>query len=188
VDVLAESFQLGLELGPLPALGATTRSSLAVTVSIASKMVSPYFYTDFLAYTGPKPLTMLLPSYFSMPSLVVGAVPASISALSWRPNSLSCTQRPCALTHSPALTDGREPATVTRSRWPLALTLSTAKPFSSLKKVTRSIKPDRLPANGDSVCNHRGFWTGCSGQASPLAFLQRDCSYKPTAVQRSYEA
>jgi hypothetical protein len=30
---------------------------------------------------------------------------------------------------------------------PFALTLSTAKPFSSLRKVTRSISPERLAGN-----------------------------------------
>jgi hypothetical protein len=63
--------------------------------------------------------------YFSMPSLVVGAVLVSISARNWRPNSRSCTHRPWAVSHSPALTDGSEPTTVTRSRCPLAFTLST---------------------------------------------------------------
>ena len=36
----------------------------------------------------------------------------------------------------------------------LTLTLSTAKPFSSLKNVTRSIRPERLSAGaGGFVCN-----------------------------------
>ncbi|SPE62385.1 hypothetical protein SBV1_820018 [Verrucomicrobia bacterium] len=55
------------------------------------------------------------------------------------------------MSHSPALTEGREPTTATGSRWPLALTFRTAKPFSSLKKVTRSIKPDKLSA-GARAC------------------------------------
>lgn len=55
--------------------------------------------------------------------------------------------------------------TVTRSRCPLAFTLSTAHPFSSLKKVTRSIKPDRLSGgrDGGSVRNGNdcGLCGGC---------------------------
>jgi len=39
--------------------------------------------------------------------------------------------------HSPALTAGKEPRTVTWSRCPGTFTRSTANPLSSLKKVTR---------------------------------------------------
>ena len=89
-----------------------------------------------------------------MPSLVVGAVLLSSSARNCRPNSRSRTHRPSAVSHSPALTEGRDPTTVTSSRWPLALTLSTAKPFSSLKNVTRSIRPERLSGGaGECACN-----------------------------------
>ena len=64
------------------------------------------------------------------------------------------SHRPSAVTHSPALTAGNDPTTVTSSRCPLLLTLSTAKPFSSLKKVTRSIRPDRLSGGGGGcACN-----------------------------------
>src|SRR5258708_5065553 len=44
----------------------------------------------------------------------------SISARNLRPNSRSWPQWPSAVTHSPALTEAREPTKVTRSRWPLA--------------------------------------------------------------------
>jgi hypothetical protein len=61
--------------------------------------------------------------------------------------------------HSPALAEGREPTTVTRSRCPLALTLSTPKPLSSLKNVTRSINLGRLSVKPVGVfgCNHGLF-------------------------------
>ena len=49
--------------------------------------------------------------------------------------------------------DGGEPTTATRSRWPFTRTFSTAYPFSSLKKVTCSISPDKLStAAGARVC------------------------------------
>src|SRR6266850_6111133 len=109
---------------------------------------------------GPMPLTMPLPRYFSMPSLLVGAVLLRVSARNWGPNSRSCTQRPSAVIHSPGVTAGREPTTVTWSRCPLTFTLRTAKPFSSLKKVTRSIKPERLSGGaevGSCNCGHGGM-------------------------------
>jgi len=96
-------------------------------------------------------------------ALVVGAVLLSMSARNWRPNSRSWTQLPSAVTHSPALTEAREPTTTTKSRCPFAFTLSTAQPFSSLKNVTRSIRPERLSwgrADGCSVRN--GSDCGCT--------------------------
>ena len=45
--------------------------------------------TNFFAYTGPMPLTIPLPRYFSMPSLVVGGVLVSTSARNCCPYSLS---------------------------------------------------------------------------------------------------
>src|ERR1039457_866187 len=102
------------------------------------------------------PLTMPPPKYFWMPSLVVGAALLSNSARNWRPKSRSRTHRPSAVTHSPGLAAGNDPTTVTSSRWPLALTLSTAKPFSSLKKVTRSIRPDRLSGGGGVWLEFKG--------------------------------
>jgi len=50
------------------------------------------------------------------------------------PSALSRDPLPC-------VDRGSEPTTVTKSRWPLALTRNTAKPVSSLWKVTRSIRP-----------------------------------------------
>src|SRR5437879_7628999 len=90
------------------------------------------------------PLTMPLPRYFSMPSRVVGAEVLSRSALNCSPNSRSRTHLPSAVSHSPGLTVENEPTTVTSSRCPRALILTTPKPFSSLKNVMRSIKPVRL--------------------------------------------
>src|SRR5262245_7336654 len=43
--------------------------------------------------------------------------------------------------NSPALIVGAWPTTVTRSRWPRALTRKTQKPLSGLWKVTRSTRP-----------------------------------------------
>jgi hypothetical protein len=89
-----------------------------------------------------------------MPSRVVGAVLVSSSARNCRPNSRSWTHRPWAVSHSPAFTEGSEPTTVTSSRCPLALTLRTANPFSSLKNTTRSINPDRSSGGAEAgVCN-----------------------------------
>src|SRR5690242_1903439 len=129
------------------------------------------------------PLTMPLPRYFSMPSLVVGAVLLSMSARNWRPNSRSWIQRPSAVTHSPALTDGSEPTTATRSRRPLVFTLSTAQPFSSLKKVTRSISPERLStvvwlvAGGCTVAQSECLSERLQGRLQALLLLR-----KPTAI------
>src|ERR1035437_4849327 len=171
-------------LGPMP----STSSSRADSCSMMSKMRSPNVATSFLAYIGPMPLTIPLPRYFSMPSLVLGAVLLSMSARNCRPNSLSWTQRPSAVTHSPALTEAREPTTATKSRCPLAFTLSTAQPFSSLKKVTRSISPERLSwgrADGGSVRN--GSDCGCTasgwqGVLAPGSRLSenRNCAQAPT--------
>src|ERR1019366_1309392 len=132
--------------------------------------------TSFLAYTGPMPLTMPLPRYFSMPSLVVGAVLLSMSARNWRPNSRSWIQWPWAVSHSPGLTDGREPTTVTRSRCPFALTFRTPNPFSSLKKVTRSIRPERLSGgrvDGWSVRDGSDCGWTVSGWQGALALTGR---------------
>ena len=63
-------------------------------------------------------------------------------ALSCSPCSLSRTHVPSAVSHSPAQTVGEEPTTVTRSRWPGAFTRRTQKPESSLKNVTRSMRPE----------------------------------------------
>src|ERR1035437_7706825 len=60
------------------------------------------------------------------------------------------------------LTEAREPTTATRSRCPLAFTLSTAQPFSSLKKVTRSISPERLSTGRDGCSVRNGGDCGCT--------------------------
>ncbi len=124
---------------------------------------------------------MPLPRYFSIPSLVLGAVLLSAPARNWRPNSRSRTQCPSAVSHSPGFTEGSEPTTVTSSRCPLALTLRTAKPFSSLKKVTRSISPERLSGGlEEAACNRvehdsrKGAWqfTGLPFQPGHLDLSQ----------------
>ena len=97
-----------------------------------------------------------------MPSRDVGGALLSSSALNCRPNSRSCTHRPSAVSHSPALTAGTGPTTVTGSRLPRTWTLSTAKPFSSLKKVTRSTRPERLSGGDEGgVCNQREILPLC---------------------------
>src|ERR1700734_351964 len=50
--------------------------------------------------------------------------------------------RPCAVSHSPALTLASSPTIVASSRRPSILTRSTVNPVSSLWKVTRSIRPE----------------------------------------------
>src|SRR5580704_5830505 len=106
------------------------------------------------------PLTMPLPRYLSIPSLDVGAVLESDSAENCKPKSLFRTHRPWAVSHSPALTEGSVPTTVTNSRCPWVFTLRTENPLSSLKKVTRSISPERLSGNEDGRCVHTrsGLW------------------------------
>ena len=71
----------------------------------------------------------------------------------------------------PALTEGSEPSMATRSRCPFAFTLSTAQPCSSLKKVTRSINPDRLSCGRDGASVRNGSDCGCtvSGWQGALA-------------------
>ena len=81
------------------------------------------------------------PRYFSMPSAVVGGEERRKAALNCWPCSLSFTQTPETVTHSPALISAAWPTTVTRSRWPRALMRSTQKPLLALWKVTRSIEP-----------------------------------------------
>src|ERR1700735_4483832 len=98
--------------------------------------------TILFAKTGPIPLTIPLPKYLSIPSVVVGGTVRRTVAFSCHPCSLSRTHAPSAVSHSPAQTDGEEPTTVTRSRWPVAFTRRTQKPESSFKKVTRSMRPE----------------------------------------------
>ena len=67
-----------------------------------------------------------------MPSRVVGCVVVRLAALNCKPCSRSLTHPPLALMNSPALIVAACPTTVTRSRWPRALTRSTQKPLSGL--------------------------------------------------------
>ena len=87
------------------------------------------------------PLIIPLPRYFSMPSREFGACARRVSARNCRPCCGSRIQSPVAAHPFAAVDRGQRPSTVTRSRWPRTLTRSTAKPFCSLKKVTRSTWP-----------------------------------------------
>src|SRR5215469_5928510 len=112
-----------------------------------------------------------------MPSTVVGGTVFINWAFNWSPCSLSLTHQPSASSHSPAVTVGRDPTTVTSSRCPLTFTRSTQKPFSSLWKVTRSIKPET-----SSVLDVSGplafIWSGIH---CPTAFS----AMTPTSAPRS---
>src|SRR6516162_4895225 len=97
------------------------------------------------------PLIKPLARYFSIPSRDVGGLHLRNVALNCSPCSLSCTQLPCVVIHSPALTFARTPTTVTSSRWPFTFTRSTANPVSSLWKVMRSINPENPSWGGDDA-------------------------------------
>src|SRR3954454_20836384 len=96
------------------------------------------------------PLTMPDPRYFSIPSAVVGGAALKKAALNWRPWTRLLSQVPLAWTNSPAVIAAAAPTTVTRSRWPRALTRRTQKPVSGLWKVTRSTSPARATRSGAS--------------------------------------
>ena len=64
-----------------------------------------------------------------MPSVDDGAELRRKCALNWWPWVRWLTHCPDAVIHSPAETAAARPTTVTRSRWPLALTLSTQNPL-----------------------------------------------------------
>src|SRR5271170_1695967 len=81
------------------------------------------------------------PRYFSIPSIVVGAVALRNEALNWTPWVRSLIQPPLAWTNSPAEIIAAWPMTVIGSRWPRALTRSTQNPLSELWNVTRSTRP-----------------------------------------------
>src|ERR1039458_4672074 len=123
--------------GPIPSTDSKSAGLSLITASTSA----PKCPTSFFANTGPTPFTKPPPRYRSMPSLVVGGTAFSTVALNWSPCSLSRTHHPLAVSHSPALTDGKEPRTVTSSRYPRTFTRSTANPLSSLKKVPRSTSP-----------------------------------------------
>ena len=82
-----------------------------------------------------------------MPSREVGAWQRTSVARSCIPWSRLRSHRPSAVIHSPGETAATTPTTGTRSRRPFTFTLSTAKPVSSLWKVTRSTRPDS-PSTG----------------------------------------
>ena len=124
--------------GPIPSTDSKSAGLLPITPSTSA----PKCPTSFFARTGPTPLTKPPARYRSTPSLVVGGTAFMVLALNWSPCSLSRTHQPAAISHSPALTAGKEPRTVTRSRWPRTFTRSTENPLSSLKKVTRSTRPE----------------------------------------------
>src|ERR1019366_8869576 len=134
----------------------STDSRSAGLLPITPNTSAPKCPTSFFANTGPTPFTKPPAKYRSTPSLVVGGVAFSTVALNWRPCSLSRTHHPLAVSHSPALTDGNEPRTVTRSRCPRTFTRSTANPLSSLKKVTRSTRP-AISSEGVRGCGEKSF-------------------------------
>src|SRR5205823_9149383 len=103
-----------------------------------------------------------LPRYLSIPSAVVGGTVFSVAALNCSPCSLSLTHQPSAVSHSPAVTDGREPTTVTSSGCPFTFTRRTQKPLSSLWKVTRSMSPE--------ICSVEGVRSGLAALMGGLHF------------------
>ena len=68
--------------------------------------------------------------------------------MNWRPWARSVIQTPTAWMNSPAEIEATWPTTGTRSRLPRAFTFSTAKPLSSLWKVTRSTEPTSVSLGG----------------------------------------
>src|ERR1035437_1825658 len=123
--------------GPIPSTVSRSAGLFPITPSTSV----PKRPTNFFARTGPTPFTKPPARYLSIPSLVLGGTAFKTWALNWRPCSLSLTHQPSAVSHSPALTDGNEPRTVTSSRCPWTFTRSMANPLSSLKKVTLSTSP-----------------------------------------------
>src|SRR5215469_8829464 len=134
--------------GPIPSTECNSDGRLSMTTRISAPKCS----TSFLARIGPMPFTRPLPRYRSIPSAVVGGTVFRYVALNCRPCSLFLTQQPSAATQSPAVTDGREPTTVTSSRCPFTVTRRTQKPLSSLWKVTRSMSPE--------ICSVEGLRSG----------------------------
>ena len=89
--------------------------------------------------------------YFSMPSMDDGAELRRKRALNCWPWVRSLTHSPETVIHSPAAAVAAWPTTVTRSRWPRALTLRTQNPLSGLWKVTRSTRPASTSPSVDPV-------------------------------------
>ena len=97
------------------------------------------------------PRIMPEPRYRSMPSSVVGGLAFRKAALNCSPWVRSLTHVPLICTHSPAAMVAACPTTVTRSRWPRALTRSTQKPLSALWNVTRSTSPASASVDGVGI-------------------------------------
>src|SRR5271165_332777 len=127
------------------------------------------------------PLIKPLARYFSIPSRDVGGLHLRNVALNCSPCSLSCTQLPRAVIHSPALMLARAPTTVTSSRWPFTFTRSTANPVSSLWKVTRSINPENPSWGGDDG----GVFTVQSVSMGPRPCHSRSRHFHQTVAMRS---
>ena len=114
-----------------------------------------------------------------MPSIVVGGAILRTEAFSCRPYSRSATQAPRAVAYSPAVTDGACPTTVTKSRCPRTLSLSTQNPFSALWYVTRSTSPATFAA----FCVKASLMTGGSkggmmvSQKTHTAIVSRASDY-----------
>lgn len=63
---------------------------------------------------------------------------------------------------SPGFTVETTPTTVTKSRWPLTLSFRTTNPFSSFRKVTRSIRPAIDSTLADGCTGAFWWWIGKS--------------------------
>lgn len=153
-------------LGPIPSTDSRSTGLLPITPSTSA----PKCPTSLFARTGPIPFTKPPPRYRSTPSLVVGGTAFKTVALNWSPCSLSRIHQPVAVNHSPALTDGNDPRTVTRSRCLLTFTRSTANPLSSSKKVIRSISPaissDGIPDCGEGSLTLIEVYAICSNSSA----------------------
>src|SRR3954451_2264292 len=128
------------------------------------------------------PLTMPEPRYFSIPSRVVGGAALRKASLTWSPCVRSLTQVPLAWTNSPAVIAAAAPTTVTRSRWPRALTRRTQKPVSALWYVTRSTSP--ASASRSAAGAWRSGGVASIGIVGPQAPARRDHRLAPVAHGR----
>src|SRR6202140_1457998 len=109
------------------------------------------------------------PRYFSMPSMDVGAEVRMKRCLNCWPWVRWLPHSPDAVTHSPAAITAAWPMTVINSRWPRALMRRTQKPFSALRKVTRSTRPARTSRVDDSSWACGGLFTRCRAPLAPHA-------------------
>ena len=101
------------------------------------------------ARTGPMPLISPDARYFSMPFSERGAMQVSVSALNWRPCTLSVTHCPSALTSSPSQTACALPTIVISGFFASSNSLGistcrTVYPFSSLWNTTERIVPSTI--------------------------------------------